>query len=137
MAKEAAWTQRLVPLWRRSFAALLLVTGLAVTVVQGQQPPRPGDPCWFGNFAACQAGCMQFFNFGGSCQGFRCICSPIPFLPGAPPPMGSAGSRMSEEPREVPCMTGNQRCNQFCVEHTGYGGQCHGQACKCAAFNRR
>ncbi|XP_075726574.1 uncharacterized protein LOC142768478 [Rhipicephalus microplus] len=145
MAKETAWTRQLVLLLGIRLPSLLLLTGLlAVTMVRSQNLGT-SDPCWYGDHAACQAGCSQYYNAGGSCQGYQCVCMPPTNFPGYPSPTGPIigmghpgfGSRMSEAAREVPCFSGNQRCAQFCMEHTGYSGVCHGQACKCMALNRR
>ncbi|XP_037581805.1 uncharacterized protein LOC119465047 isoform X2 [Dermacentor silvarum] len=150
MAKEMRWPRRRVPVLGR-LPALVLLTGLAVTVVRGQNAGA-SDPCWYGNYAECQASCSRYYGAGGRCRGYQCVCTPSTMFPGYPPQLGPQvppqmgpqmgpqpgfGSRMSEEMREVPCLSGNPRCEQFCVQHTGYGGTCHGQACKCYALTRR
>ncbi|XP_049511839.1 uncharacterized protein LOC119465047 isoform X3 [Dermacentor silvarum] len=110
MAKEMRWPRRRVPVLGR-LPALVLLTGLAVTVVRGQNAGASGYPPQLGPQVPPQMGPQM-----GPQPGF--------------------GSRMSEEMREVPCLSGNPRCEQFCVQHTGYGGTCHGQACKCYALTR-
>ncbi|XP_077530950.1 uncharacterized protein LOC144142998 [Haemaphysalis longicornis] len=98
----------------------------------------PSDPCLYGDSAACQLSCYQSHHSPGACLGYRCTCQPGLMYPTGPqrPPRDGRARYMSEEPREVPCMMGgDQRCSQFCVDNTGYGGQCQGMACKCFAMN--
>ncbi|XP_075531563.1 uncharacterized protein LOC142564447 isoform X1 [Dermacentor variabilis] len=142
MAKETRWPRRLVPVLGR-LPDLLLLAALAVTVVRGQNAGA-SDPCWYGNYGECQASCSMYYGAGGRCRGYQCVCTPSTMFPGFPPQIGPQmgpqlgfGGRMSEERREVPCLSGNHRCEQFCMQHTGYGGACHGQACKCFALNSR